>query len=239
MKGKLNFFIPFGIAIVSIPTVEQWSNLPIGNLVFWWIIYFFLLYFFLSEKRKLYDDKNNINIMFIKLFLFWNLLCIVRGIFVANNYWEWKFLFHWALVLMLPLSIYTFTNAHVVQKILIIWLKVAFPLFFLLLYFLQTEAFGRYLVPISFLLLFFPVFSPKWKAFLLVVLLFVVFSDLSARSNVIKFLIPLVCSSIYYFRNYITIWFLGVIRIFLFFIPAILLILAASDIFNVFHNYNQ
>ena len=46
MKGKLNFFIPFGIAIVSIPTVEQWSNLPIGNLVFWWIIDFFSYSFY-------------------------------------------------------------------------------------------------------------------------------------------------------------------------------------------------
>ncbi len=40
------------------------------------------------------------------LSFFWNAVCIVRGIFVAEIYWDWKALISNAMALMLPVVIF-------------------------------------------------------------------------------------------------------------------------------------
>jgi hypothetical protein len=61
-----------------------------------------------------------------------------------------------------------------------------------------------------------------------------VFIDLDARSNVIKFVVPLAISFIYYFRfSFIVKWLEGFRRIFLI-TPFILFILAFFGVFNIF-----
>ena len=64
----------------------------------------------------------------------------------------------------------------------------------------MPDAYGFYLVPIIFLMLFFPVLTLKWKLVLLAITLFVITADFGARSNVIKFSIPILVSLIYYYR---------------------------------------
>lgn len=235
MKFNLAKFIVITILLITISSVNPWSKIVIGDTVIWWVIFGAILIAFYKAKAKFYDKFNERNILFINLYLIWNIVCICRGAFIADNYWEWKNLIGFGMVLLLPFSIYISTNQFIVQKIVEVWLKYALPAFFLFaLNFQYPDAIGRYLVPITFVFLFFPVLSTKWKIITLAFALFVFLGDLTARSNVIKFGIPLILSLIYYFQKVFSDKVLEFSRLILLSLPFVLFTLAILGIFNVY-----
>jgi len=222
------------VLAITISSVNQWSDLPLGSTSFWWIINGIILYSFFRSRKLFYDKSNEIYLKTLRWYLYWNVICIIRGCFVADNYWEWKSLIGTSLVMLLPVSINISTNAERVQRITSFWLKYALPFFVIIFPFLQGEAIGRYLIPISFLLLFLPCFSRRWKIALLLITVFVIVSYLGARSNVIKFGVPIAISILYYFRRFFSVKALNIIRLVLLILPFVTLILAALGIFNIF-----
>lgn len=234
MTQKTNKLLLISILAITISSVNQWSDLPIGNTFFWWIINSIIIFSFFRSKNKYYDHSNDSNITTLKWYIFWNLICIIRGCFVADNYWEWKNLIGTSLVMMLPLSIYVSTNPNLVQNITSFWLKYALPLFVLMFPFLQGEAIGRYLIPVSFILLFLPCFTTKWKIFLLLIALFVITSYLGARSNIIKFGVTILIGLLYYFRKLISVKLINFLRLILLLLPFIAVMLAVANVFNIF-----
>lgn len=177
--------------------------------------------------------------MFVVLvYLFWMIICIVRGIFVADNYWDWKGLIENSTALLLPIVAYGATNKIIVQSLLSSYIKYGLPLFLILSVLMITDAYGRYLMPISFLLLFLPALSVKQRYLVLFFSLVVIFSNIHARSNVIKFAIPLLTLVVYYFRERISTKVLEGVRLTLIVAPIVFFILALSGIFNVF-NMNE
>ncbi|GAA4459052.1 hypothetical protein GCM10023189_32210 [Nibrella saemangeumensis] len=127
------------------------------------------------------------------------------------------------------------SNERIIQTILATWVKFALPSFFLFLpFFIYGDAIGRYLVPISFLLLFFPVIQNKWKILIISFSLFVLLSDLAARSNIIKFIVPFIFSVLYYFRLFLSVKFFELIRLLLCLLPICLFYTGITGIFNVF-----
>jgi len=235
MNFNLIKFLSISILLITISSINQWSYLPIGNTFFWWGIYACILITFI-KSRKIYYDKNNDRYIYVlKLYLAWNIISIIRGVFIADNYWEWKNLIGTGMVLLLPLSIYITTNKNIVQTILANWIIFALPAFFLFLpSFKYADAVGRYLVPISFLLLCFPLLTNRWKIITIIFSLFVLLGDLSARSNVLKFGVPLILSSLYYVRFFLPTKLFEVVRIIMMLVPIILFILGLSGTFNVF-----
>jgi hypothetical protein len=83
--------------------------------------------------------------------------------------------------------------------------------------------------------LFLPVLTFRWKVILLALSIFVIFIDLNARSNVIKFSVPILLSLIYYPRFYISTKLFEWVRKILFIVPILLFCLAVTDVFNVFN----
>ncbi|WP_077919131.1 hypothetical protein [Spirosoma sp. 209] len=138
------------------------------------------------------------------------------------------------MVLLLPLSINISTNPFIIQKIISNWMKYALPAFFIFIFFIKGEAIGRYLIPISFLLLFFPILKIKYKIIILIFSLFVFLGDLSARSNIIKFSIPLLLSTIYFARFIVNTKLLEFLRVTLLATPLILFGLGVTNVFNIF-----
>ena len=201
----------------------------------WWILGGTTLLLFLKAKPKYYDvSVNKENIHLIKLYLFWNISCIVRGAFVAENYWEVKNLVTMGLVLLLPLTIYIATNRVLVQLILNQYMRFILPSFFVFALIISSTAYGSYLIPVSFTLLFLPLLPKKWKLVILFFTLIVMTMGITSRSNFIKFLAPLLLSVLYYFRGFIGKITLGVGRLILLSVPALLFGLAITGQFNVF-----
>jgi hypothetical protein len=227
--------ISFLMLLVTVYSINQWSKIDLGNTFVWWVIDLFVLVEFVKAKKLYYDIDNNRFIRVIYLFLAWNIICVIRGLFVADNYWQWKDLTGNAIIFLMPLSIYVTTNKQLMQNIIGSWFKYALPAFILFVpIFALPDAMGRYLVPVSFAALFFPVLSKKWKIITLIFTLIVIFGALDARSSVIKFSLSLLLSSIYLFRKLFIVKLLGVIRLLLLIMPIILFSLALSGVFNIF-----
>ena len=151
--------------------------------------------------------------LIIWIYLLWNLVCIIRGGFAAEIYWDWKALTGNAMALMLPIVIFSSTNKMIVQSLLSFFVKYGIPLFLVFALVIRTDAFGFYLIPVSFLILFFPALTKQQRIILLFFTVIVVLADLSARSNVIKFSVPFLLLLLYYFRKKISLKMMEVLRL--------------------------
>jgi hypothetical protein len=139
------------------------------------------------------------------------------------------------MALVIPMMAYIATNTSLLQSIFKYYIKYTLPFFLVLAFLMEGGAYGFYLVPISILMLFFPALTLRWKLILLAITIFVITSDFGARSNVIKFGVPILLSLIYYLRLFISTAHFEWIRKLLFITPIILFIFASTDIFNVFN----
>lgn len=230
----LVYVIGFLTLLISFKSSNAWSDFPIGNELFWWIVQFIFIFILIKLKKKYTSPLIEKNLLFVKLYILWNVICVTRGAFVAENYWEWKTLLATSFFLLLPLIVYLGNSLLSLQIIFNTWFKYALFVFVLISPFLWGDAVGKFLIPFSFLLLFFPILNFKWKIIVFLVTIFVLTYDITARSNVIKFAIPLLIGLLFYLRKLISVKFLNATRLLLLFIPFVLLFLAISDVFNVF-----
>ncbi|MDD4697432.1 MAG: hypothetical protein PHR52_07840 [Fermentimonas sp.] len=217
----------------GIPFVASLDN----TMLRWGVSILILIVFFLT-RYSFYDKRNEDNMIIIWIYLLWNAVCIVRGMFVAEIYWDWKALTGNTMALMLPIIIIAATNKSIVQSTLSFYMKYMFPLFLLFIVLLRTDAYGFYLVPVTFLLLFFPVLTKRYKILLLAAAVIVLVADLGARSNVIKFGVPLLIILMYYLRKKIPSNTYEILRLSLFIAPLLFFALGVSGVFNVFNMKN-
>ena len=220
--------------VITLFSVDVYSHMPINSTVVWWILLTGVIIYFIIVKKEFYNTANSKNIRYVELYIYWNIICIIRGFFVAEDYWEWKFLIQFGLVLLIPICIYTVTNTFWVQKMMQQWFKFILPAFFIIYFVLFNEAVGHYLVPVSFALLLFPFLTKKWKIISVAMALIVFAANLGARSNVIKFVIPMILSLIYYFKILINTKILKLARIVFIALPFLLFYLGITNSFNIF-----
>lgn len=226
--------LPIIILLISIPSIAQWTSIQIGNTLTWWIVNSICIILFFYSKRYFYEYANEVSIKYIKLFFIWSLITFVRGLFIAEYYWDFKNLIDTQFYFSLSAIIYIGTNSFFVQKIFSIWLKVGLILFLFLFPFMNGESYGRFLVPLSMLLIYFPLLSSKWKIIFMFFTFIVIFGYLDGRSNIIKFIIPLLISLLYFARNFSIHEYLRYFRIIILVAPFFFLILGLTNIFNIF-----
>ena len=226
--------LSFLILLISFSSSNQWSTLPIGNDLFWWIVEFVFIYILIYLKQFYNSPSIEKRLFYVNIYISWNIICIFRGAFVAENYWEWKFLIATSCLLLLPLIVYLPSSLKSVQISIRTWFIYGLFLFIFFTPFLWGDAVGKFLMPISFLLLFYPLLNTKWKIFVFIFTLYAIFFDVTARSNVIKFVVPLILGCLFYFKNYLSFKILNIIRLILLFVPFIFLLLGVTGIFNVF-----
>ena len=225
------FTITFLVLLVTIQSVNQWSNFKIGSTLFWWICNFILIFCFIRSKKYFHTNSNYH--IWIKIYFCWVVICIFRGLFTAENYWELKSLISYSFVLLLPSIIFITSSKKIIGLIVSSWFKFVLPLFLIFYLFLDSEAYGRYLVPINFMVLFYPSLSKRLKFTVLVFSFFIAFSDSNARSNVVKTIIPFLYLLIYYFKPFQKIKFLKIIHILIFVSPLTLVVMGLTNTFNV------
>jgi hypothetical protein len=210
-----------------------------GDTAVWWIIDVVLLTCFAISKRHFFPKRDANLMYFISLYLFWNAFSIIRGFFIADTYWDWKGLMGNAMALTIPVVAYVAANTFIAQKILRGYIWITLPLFSFFAGTTSTDAFGFYLIPISFIVLFFPVVNISWRIVILSITVFVITVDFGARSNIIKFAFPILLVSFYYlgfFRVKIIVEFTHKL---LFVLPLIFLSLGLTDTYNVFNSGEQ
>lgn len=233
--------LPVSILLMTIYTVLPYvkSGIPfvstINNTTLWWGISFLILMMFFLSRHYFFDTRNEDNLLVVWIYLLWNIVCITRGMFEAEVYWDWKGLIGNSMALMLPIVIFSTTNKIVVQSLFVFYVKYGLPLFALFAVLIRTDAFGFYLMPVSILILFFPAFTKRQRILILLIAVLVIFSDFGARSNILKFGIPFLILIIYYFKEKISVKILETARISLFIIPLVFFGLGVTNVFNVFN----
>lgn len=220
-------------SIVSID-VGQSAISVFGNFTLWMIINAYVLFVFWKSKEKYFDLRENSNFRFVMIYLLFNIVNIIRGVFIADGYWDFKGLFVNSFALLIPIVAYVSSNKLLLQKIFSFYVKYVLPLFFIFIFILSKQAYGVYLSAVIFLLLFFPALTLRWKLILLTFVLIIVFGGLGARSNVIKFSLSLLFSLLYYLRFFLRKSFFQLMKNILFFLPVVLFVLAITNTFNVF-----
>ena len=245
MKPTIKHFVaialPYTIILISIYSVLPYysDRIPVISYItsttVWWTISYFIIILYFFSKTYYFEQLNEKNFLFIKIYLIWISICIVRGMFVAENYWDWKGLANNTMALLLPIVAYSATNKVIVQTILAFYVKYGLPLFIVLMLLIRTDAYGFFLMPVSFLLLFLPALSIRQRFVLLFFTAIILFADLGARSNVIKFALPLIVLTIYFLRDKLSSKTLEGVRLLFIIAPFVFLTLGITGIFNVFN----
>lgn len=170
----------------------------------------------------------------LSMYLAWNYIQIIRGFFVAESYWDWKGLITNAMSLSLPVVALACSQDKLAQIILHIYFK--YSLWFLAVVIVVSDpgAIGFYLAPVSFLLIFFVLLTKKWKILLLGLTALVLMIDLDARSNVIKFSVPLLLVGFASLLDFHRVFLVEWVRKGLFLVPTLFFFLGISGVFNVF-----
>ncbi|WP_430936979.1 hypothetical protein [Saccharicrinis sp. 156] len=178
------------------------------------------------------NSKDTLTLVY--MFLAWNIFSVIRGFFIAETYWDWKGLVDNFLKLMVPLMTIVFVDSKKVQSLLSVFMNVGLIVFIILSPFIHYDAFGFFLAPISLILIFLPYIPNKWRVLILFLTFLVFVIDVGARSNIIKFGIPLLLMFIYFSRSIIPKWILLLLRFKLMILPVILFALGVLGIFNIF-----
>lgn len=236
MKYNLGTFFSFTTVLIAIYSVDHANKYPVGNTTIWWCIFAIIILGFIAAKSKYYHSSSTSSLIILFTYLAWNVICIIRGVFVAENYWEWKNLTTVSFYLLWPLSIFISTHPSMVQKVMNTWVKYMLPAFLLYLIVMKfREGLGYYLVPVSFFLLFLPILTKKWKVIILVLLAIVLIGAPNARSNVIRFSVSFILGLLFYFEDLISTRLINLGRWVLLLIPILLFTLGATGKFNVFN----
>ena len=243
MKPSIRHFVsislPYTIVLLAVFTIVGLyrPGFPLLSIldvtVIRWFVSFFILFVFFYSSVLFFDDINKKNLLVIKIYLIWMLICIVRGLFAAENYWDWKGLTSNSLAILLPVIAYSATNKVIVQSLLSSYIKYGLPLFVILSALMITDAYGRYLMPISFLLLFLPVLTKRQRVILFLFTAIVFFANIHARSNIIKFGVPFIILLIYYWEDRMSVKILERVRLFFIIAPLIFFALGVTGVFNV------
>lgn len=243
-KQVISRLIPITMFFISLYSVVPYikPEIPLAsildNTTLWWGITGLILLLFFLSSYHFYDKRNQDIMLIVWIYLLWNIVSIIRGMFVAEIYWDWKGLIGNSMALMLPIVIFFSTNKRIVQSMISFYIKYVFPLFILFALIIRTDAYGFFLIPFTLLLVFFPALTKRQKILVLISTVIVLVADLGARSNVIKFGVPLLLLVFYYFRNWFPEKLMEIARVSLFLIPLLFFALGVSGTFNVF-NMNE
>ena len=225
-------YLPWGIFFITLNSHGQ--TLELGNTVFWWIIQFSVLILFLIIKLNYTSAAHSKQLIVLNIYLVYVVISFVRGVFVANGYWDWKNLLSNTMCLLIPMLAYASDSRFLFKHIVRNYVYYVAPVFLIVQFFIGKDEFGFYLAPFSFFLLFFPILSNKWKVVCLSVALYVIFADFGARSNLIKFSIPVIFNLMYYFRKILSVNIFENVRLLFIAVPLIFFILGVTGTFNIF-----
>lgn len=239
LNGKKTW-LSFLILLLGFISVNQWSKMPLGNTFTGWFLYLLILFSFLKEKRVNRIQFKTYNYKVVSIFLLWAVFGIIRGCFVADNYWEYKALIDNSFVLLFPLIVFAFKNPATIRNVYRIWLIYGL-LAYILFFYWNVNISQSYLGPIYLLACFLPLIPKKtWKGLVFILLLLLLtYHYQDNRSQMIKALVSICIALSCQFKRWIPNKVIKAVFVFLYLSPVVLLALGITGIFNIFSDTNE
>lgn len=244
MKSKLKF-LPF---LVFIILLSQCFNelgrfgfhYEIGTYIIAFCKYIFIFYLIYLLKNK--NLEKNIPYQVYRLFnwnIIWLMVTLFIGILNSTNYWDYKVIFIESLPFyFLSYSIIFGAQFELFTKIVQIIFKYVFIIGFILIpafLYMNQEIYSRFMVPVSFMILLFPVLNLKNRFIVILVIAVSFITAFTFRSNVLKIFFSVLILVLYYFRSFISLKFLKSLILILYLSPIVLFFLGVFNIFNIFN----
>ena len=231
---KVKVLIPFLVIILTFPSIGQWLNIKIGETAYWWATNILLLLAFVYYKFK--NDKRIPNLPIpIRLFLVYVIISAIYGCFMTESYWDWKSLINNFMIYLMPLSFYYMAVPKNISTVSRKWCQFAIIAFWIILPFMQFEAPGKFMIPFSFLIIFWPFIKGKWRYIIWFFFLTVfLFGTLGARSSIIRYGVCALSSICFIYPHIFKPKILKLLSFILLLLPIILFILGATNLFNIF-----
>ena len=141
------------------------------------------------------------------------------------------------MVFMLPLAAYAFMKPSLLTTTMRSYLSISPWLLLLLSPFIASDAYGRFLVPYSFMALFFKGLNVRNKIFVLGAFGVTLFFGSDSRSDVLKFTLCILLAVSFYYKKVEMALFKSIkfARVAFLIIPFVFFSLAATDTFNIFN----
>lgn len=236
---KLSFPHYFIFTLVLFPIIAR-IGIPINSFFVYLSYAYVMVFYLLWYNIHKFHPINQKDYQIIQVYLVWVLICILRGVFVAENYWEYKNLLSGILCLILPLFCYIFESPIILQKTIKLWLKYIFPIFiFILSWLISIDGYHFYIPIVLFLGCYLPILQKKWKIIFFFLIITMLIGALGARAQILKAAVVLCIAIGVYFRRLIPIFILKLIHWCLYIIPLVLLILGISGIYNIFQSNSE
>ncbi|KOH46925.1 hypothetical protein NC99_03250 [Sunxiuqinia dokdonensis] len=236
LKKTIEKIVPFTILPIAVFSVQLYTPVPVGNTAFWWLINTLILFtYFWTVRYSYISPEDRKAILFLKLYLIWNIFSIARGLFAAEIYWDYKGLVNMGMALLLAFVAYISIDKDRVQSILASFVKYLLP-FSILAFPLFLGSWGWIFFPISLLMLFLPILPIRGKILVIVVTIIAGFIDLGTRSHVIKYGMPIILLLAFYTTRHFSLSanLLKIAQKVLMFIPFLFFVLAVSGAFEIF-----
>ena len=200
-----------------------------------WAINFTLLayiYWFYKHHFHVHNEKDY---LLIKIFFAWVVIGIIRGIFIADNYWEYKSLVSGIFCLSLPAFAFIFQSPIMLQRTLRLWLRLIIPIFLLIvMWIIAIDGYHFYISPVLLLGCFLPIIPKEWKYLFIILLLIMLLGSLGSRAQMLKAAAVLLIAFSVWIRKRVPLKILQVVHYAFYILPIVLLALGISGKFNVF-----
>ncbi len=236
-SNKRYSIFPFLLLLLTFVGVNQWSDIQIGNTLIINALKFLILYVMIYEKYK-----NNIQLFsppygIVAIYLIWAVIGIIRGCYVAENYWEWKNLMNSSLIVLLPFCVYTFYEPDILHRSLRLWYPWALFAYVIFFYW-QVHISQFYLGPVYFAICFLPIVPTlKWKIIFIILDILILTTNIeNDRSQFVKAVAVTVICCLCLFRKFIGQWIICLSSFILFILPFVFLVLGLTGEYNVFED---
>lgn len=198
-----------------------------------------LIILILSLNKKV--SKNFDGILFIRLFIIYYIVVLIRGLFGATSYTDWTVLFSNTipLILIVHFTLYIGAYQSSILSLIRTFLFYGIPLCIILYLIAGNDptpyGFSHMIAPISFMLFLTPYIGKKWRIIIFSVAIFSFMSDFENRSNLLNILLAFVILTSFIFRK-VPLLFQAYksIRAIALILPVLFLFLGISGVFNIF-----
>ena len=177
------------------------------SLVSKYIVFFNLIY--LASKSNWQDDLSQTVAVLFKLVLIWNVVTIIRGIFLAQDYWDWKFLCSTsALFFFIPLAFFIGKSLSLTQALVYYVIGFLFLFGFIAIPIglgTNQQLYSRLMIPVSFFIVMIPYLKTRYKLLIVIVSITSILVVIDFRTNILKIGISYLILLTWYGRRYISI----------------------------------
>ncbi|MFT3949345.1 MAG: hypothetical protein QM763_20445 [Agriterribacter sp.] len=218
--------------------------LPFNPAIFTAILRFVSVYCLIVYIRntnwKDQIPKHAVNLL--SFLIVWNVLTIVRGVFNADMYYDWRFLilsslFYFLIPLSAIIGITILFNGRLLR---IIIKKVYFYALLLLpLQALQLMAYARAVISVWFFMMLSIYFKNKWRILIFITAFVSMITAFEIRANFLRVSISVLLFALYTLKGVIKHTWLKITCFTLFLVPFVLIYLGISGTFNIFQPFGE